>query len=429
MSDHRRLAFARLFSSAVVSQALLSAASFAIGLLLIRRSSDLEYGHYILAISAIALAVSLQNAFCGPALASQMGRLELPQRRVLAGALLREWPVLLVAGGLLLAAGSLGLQVAGLLSWRDTGLLLAGIAAALFILHRECLRLLLLNHQRPQDVLRTDLLFAALAVGGVFAATRATAAAAFAMAALAVAALASIAGLRHALHRHEDWNHAAAPGRLRALVPLARWSIAGAAMHWSFSQGYVYLVAATLDVASVAAIAAIRQLLMPVNLLSTGIGSLMLPLATGWLDRHGAAFLFRRLALFAAAMAALTLAWFALLWLGRDWIFASLLRKQFAQRDALLALWGALFLVMVVRDQLAYLMASQGRFRGLTLLTLLGAVASVAASLAGMRRFGATGALAGMLVGELITLAGVLALSWPTDRRCRAWPAWRREPA
>lgn len=425
----RRMAFARLFSSAVVSQAVLSAASFAIGLILIRRSSDLQYGHYILATSAIALLVSLQNAFCGPALASQLARLDLPGRRLLVGALLRAWPTLLAIAAALLAAGTLGLRAAGVVDWPLTGLLLAGIAAALAVLHREALRLLLFSHQRPQDVLRTDLLFAALTVAGVFAATWSSQAAAGAMAVVGLAALLSIGWLSRALRVHEDWNHTPAHGRLRALVPLAGWSIAGAAMHWTFSQGYVYLVAATLDVAAVAAIAATRLLLMPVNLLSTGIGSLMLPVATGWLDRLGAAALLRRLVGFAAVMAGVTLAWFALLWLERDWIFASLLRKQFVQRDALLLLWGAIFLVMVVRDQLAYLLAAQGRFRALTLLTLAGATTSLAASYVGMRQFGATGALAGMLAGELITLGGIIALSWPTDRRGRDLPAWRRETA
>ena len=78
LSDRRRrhFAFARLLSSAVVSQALLSAASFAIGLMLIRRTSDLQYGYYILASSAILLLVSLQNAFFNPPLAIRMVRLD-----------------------------------------------------------------------------------------------------------------------------------------------------------------------------------------------------------------------------------------------------------------------------------------------------------------------------------------------------------------
>jgi len=42
---------------------------------------------------------------------------------------------------------------------------------------------------------------------------------------------------------------------------------------------------------------------------------------------------------------------------------------------------------------------------------------SLAASYAGMRRFGAPGALAGMLAGELISLLGVLLLSGWHRRR------------
>lgn len=407
----RHLAFARLFSSAVVSQALLSAASFAVGLILIRRTSDLQYGHYILAASAIALLVSLQNAFCGPVLAARLGRLDLAGRARLVGALLRERQAVIVAAGLLVVAAALAWSATGVRDGRATALLLAGVAASLAILHRECLRLVLFAHRRPQDVLRTDLLYVALMVAGVFAATWTSEAAVFAVAALGLSALASSGLLSRALRRHEPWAHTAAPGLLRSVAPLAGWSTAGAALHWTFSQGYVYLVAATLDVTAVAAIAATRLLLMPVNLLSTGIGSLMLPLATGWLDRHGPALLRRRMAMFAAGMAAATALYFAVLWLERDWVFAVLLRKQFAQRDSLLLLWGALFLVMVVRDQFAYVIAAQQRFRALTQLTMASAGLSLLASYAGMQRFGAPGALGGMLVGELISLVGILLLS------------------
>jgi O-antigen/teichoic acid export membrane protein len=96
----------------------------------------------------------------------------------------------------------------------------------------------------------------------------------------------------------------------------------------------------------------------------------------------------------------------------RDWIFAVVLKKQFAQRDELLMLWGAIFLVMVVRSQLAYLLAAQGRFRVLTLLTLVSAVISLAASYWGMLRFGAAGALVGILIGELINAIGIVVHSF-----------------
>jgi O-antigen/teichoic acid export membrane protein len=96
----------------------------------------------------------------------------------------------------------------------------------------------------------------------------------------------------------------------------------------------------------------------------------------------------------------------------RDWIFAVVLKKQFVQRDALLMLWGAIFLVMVVRGQLIYLLAAQGRFRALTFLTLVSAVIALAASYAGMLQFGVAGALVGMLIGELINATGIVILSF-----------------
>src|SRR5262249_50865490 len=60
------IAFARLVSSAVTSQILISATSFAVGLVLIRWTSSAEYAYYILATNAILLATSLQNAFFNP---------------------------------------------------------------------------------------------------------------------------------------------------------------------------------------------------------------------------------------------------------------------------------------------------------------------------------------------------------------------------
>jgi len=229
--------------------------------------------------------------------------------------------------------------------------------------------------------------------------------------------------LSQTLRRHEPWNTEGTQGILREIAPLAAWPTAGAAIHWAFSQGYIYLVAGTLDVAAVAAIAATRLLLMPVNLLSTGIGSLMLPLASGWLHRYGAPLLWRRLCLLALGLAAATLCYFAILWLLRDWIFSVVLNKQFTQRDELLILWGAIFLVMVVRNQLVYLLAAQGRFRAMTLLTLVSAVIALAASFWGMLRFGVAGALVGLLIGELISVVGIVILSFRKAQQPLTAPA------
>jgi O-antigen/teichoic acid export membrane protein len=403
--------FARLLSSAMFSQALLSAASFLVGLLLVRGTSDTQYGYYILCLSAIVLLVSLQNAMFNPPLAIGLNRLEPKARSELVGGLYQAQRRMLERIGFIAIVLAIVLWIAGILDARTGPLALAVVAAALAVLHREYFRMVLMAYRRAHDVLRTDLVHVGLLLAGVGIALSTPAPAAASIVAVAVAATASGILLARRLRRHEAWTNPVGRAVLREAAPLAAWSTAGAAIHWSFSQGYIYLVAGTLDVGAVAAIAATRLLFMPVNLVSTGIGSLMLPLASGWLHRHGTALLWRRLCALAAIMIATTLCYFALVWWSRDWLFAVVLKKQFAQRDALVLLWAGIFLATVVRDQLVYLLAAQGRFRTLTGLTLAGAIVSLAVGYWGMLQFGVSGALTGLLIGELISVLGISILS------------------
>lgn len=407
----RHFAFARLLSSALVSQILISAASFAIGLILIRHTSDQQYGYFILASTVLLLLVSLQNAFFNPTLATRITRLDSPGRADLVGGLYREQRRLLsvVAGIAALSAALFWFNES--LDAQTGPLVLATAIAALAMLHREYFRMVLLAHRRPHDVLRTDIYYVIVMVGGVFFATHTTIPAITAILVLGLAAVISGILMSRSVHRHEAWNKHGAPHILRDIAPLAFWSTSGAAIHWTFSQGYNYLAAATLDITAVAAIAATRLLVMPVNLLSSGIGAIMLPLASGWLHAHGATELWRRLLWFGLAAGALAFFYLVALWVFRDWIFEVVLDKQFAQRDQLLLLWSLAFLVMVVRDQLMYLLVVRERFRFMTLLTLVSAVISLAISYWGMLRFGTVGAPLGLLIGQLINVVGIVWLS------------------
>ena len=70
---------ARLFGSAVMSQIVLSAANFGVGILLVRHASDFEYGAYVLALNALMLLTSLQSAFCYPPLAARLSTAAAPE--------------------------------------------------------------------------------------------------------------------------------------------------------------------------------------------------------------------------------------------------------------------------------------------------------------------------------------------------------------
>jgi O-antigen/teichoic acid export membrane protein len=413
LSEHsqRRFAVARLVGSAVVSQALLSAANFIISLILIRSTSDIQYSYFILASNAILLLISLQNAFFNPPLAIRMSRLDRLGRGELVGGLYREQRRILPIAAVLALCTTVGLWSGGALNANTGPLVLITIVATLTILHREYFRMVLFAYRRTFDVLRADICYVLLAVFGATCAVWTHAPEVATIFALCIAALASGVWLSRTLHRHEPWNFKAKQHILREIAPLAVWSTTGAAIHWTFSQGYIYLVVAALNVPAVAAIAATRLLLMPVNLLSAGVGSVMLPLSAQWLHQRGARPVWHRLQILALGLAVTTLCYFCALWFLRDWIFSVVLKKEFVQRDELLLLWGAIFFLTTVRDQLGYLLAAQGRFRGLTLLTLGSAIASLAISYHEMLRVGVTGALIGILVGELINVAGIVILS------------------
>jgi O-antigen/teichoic acid export membrane protein len=172
-----------------------------------------------------------------------------------------------------------------------------------------------------------------------------------------------------------------------------------------------------LDVQAVAAIAATRLLLMPVNLLSTGISQMMLPTAARWLHLHGVAPLYRRLLYFCVGVSVVALCYCAFMWVIRDWVFTNVLKKQFANRDTLLLLWSLIFLFMMLRDQLAHLLVVRGRMHLLTMTTFVSAALALTASFLAIRRFEVPGALIGVLIGEIVNVMGIVFFTNIESRR------------
>jgi O-antigen/teichoic acid export membrane protein len=412
MRLHSSAGFLRLFGSAVVSQAMLSAASLLVGLILIRRQTDIQYGYYVLITVTLLLLNGLQVAFIQPSMVVRLAQCDAQGRRDLIGGLYREQRRFILGVGALGLLLTAALWSAGVYGTPLALLLLAAVLAAAATLYREFFRMVLQCLRRPIEVLLCDAVYVVLLTGGAYLATYATLPAAAASLSLAVAAIVGGSLLARALWRHEPWNIAGAPTIARDIAPLGAWSVSGAAVHWGFSQGYTYLVAGMLDVKVVAAIAATRLLLMPVNLLSTGISQMMLPTASQWLHQHGARKLYRRLVLFCLALSVAVLFYEGLMWLLRDWIFATVLKKQFAERDTLLFLWCAIFLAMMLRDQLAHLLVVRSRMRQMSTLTLASALLALTTSYVAIRQLGASGALIGVLTGEVVNVAGVAILAW-----------------
>ncbi len=162
---------------------------------------------------------------------------------------------------------------------------------------------------------------------------------------------------------------------------------------------------------------------MPLNLISAGLSTQLFPIAADWVHHLGVRAALRRLALVSIALVVLACGYFSLVWILRDWIFADLLHKEFPQRDALLLLWGAAFVLMLVRDQLVKLLAARERFPALASITMGSTVLSLAGGYVAILRFGETGAVAGVLLGELTNIVGIVVLTFRELRRAAPAPA------
>jgi len=228
-----------------------------------------------------------------------------------------------------------------------------------------------------------------------------------------MAAAAAIGGLllARALWRHDPWHRHGAPGAFVKSVRLGVWAATGAVIHWLFSQGYTYIVAARLDVSAVAAIAATRLLLSPLGVFSLGINSVMYSSSTLWLKQHGSRGLLRRLLTFTFGMACAAIAYVAAMWLVRDWIFLHILKRDYPHRDLLLGLWSLVFFCTVIRDQLIFLQIAKGHFKQLAGLTFLCAVLGLTVAFIATGRFGAAGGLLGLVAGEIGYVVGVMVLT------------------
>jgi O-antigen/teichoic acid export membrane protein len=417
-----RTAFARVFGGAVISQALLSVINLLTGLILIRRAPQAQYGYYVLIASGAPLLTQLQNQLISPLLTTRVTHAADEERRNYVGGLIREQRYLLAIVAALGVIGSCLVWFGGVLPPQTAVILVAGVLAALATQFREFFRLLLVSYRRPYDVLRADAVFAIVLAGGIWLSTLTTTAAVFSALALTGASLIGGLLLSGALWRHDRWNPHGSPGAFVTSVRLGVWAATGAVIHWVFTQGYTYIVAARLDVSAVAAIAATRLLLSPLGVFSLGISSVMFATSKLWLKHHGSQGLLRRILVFTLGMCGVTIAYVAVMWTTRGWIFLHILKRDYPQRDLLLGIWSLIFLCTVIRDQVIFLLMAKGQFKRLAGLTCFCAVLGLSVTFLLIGRFGAPGGLLGLLAGEVAHVIGVMVLTVRETRASVAGP-------
>ena len=112
------------------------------------------------------------------------------------------------------------------------------------MLWREFTRSLLLALHKGGAALKGDAVYAGVLFCGSFTATFLPHPLLLAVCSIGLAGTLSSLLLTHYLWKFQPWSRNAKPTPLREISAIGGWAAFGSGVHWSFSQGYTYIVAA-----------------------------------------------------------------------------------------------------------------------------------------------------------------------------------------
>lgn len=410
----------RLFSAAIVDQVILSGANLLVALLLVRYTSDRDYALYVLLQSALVLVVTLHGAIvCGP-LAILAPRKEPESRRQMLGAIRASqnrllWPLFLIA----LLAPALG-YLSGLMSTTLALVCAIGIIAAWTAVQRNYARNVLLIHSRLRALVVADSVYVGvLLVGVLWAAFGVGAPIIWVALALGAAAWIGSLSAHPVLTRDVGRVNADARPMWREMRALGFWYVIAVSIFWLYSRSYNYILASRLSLTAVADVNAVRLMVVPALLITTGLQGVLTPAASAWLVEIGFDRLVRRLLVLALLVVLCSIAYLSFIWVIRDWVSVRLLHKRIANRDFLLLLWAGIAVISAVRDVLGPALNALGRLKWLAWQSGFCAVLSIMTMWFGIPIWGDAGVLIGLIVGEALNLAGIFYLIRKEQRRFR----------
>lgn len=403
----------QMFGTAVIVQVIISGANFFVGFLLIRRTSDIDYGMFVLVQSTITLLIAAQSSWLSGPIAVVAPKKTAEVRRLMVGAIEASQRRFLKFLTLLALVVDAILYFTGYTNALVSAVIVIATFAGWMSLQREYLRSVLMIYSRTQELLRADIVYViALVVGALIAAFRPKLAVLWAVGAVAAAGWLGAQAARRTLAKDPGWQSGNATPFWRELRPLGLWSAVGAIIYWIFSQSYNYILATRIGLSAVADVNAARLLLMPMFVLTIGVKSLMVPSAARWLSESGIGALLRRLTTFIAGIVVLDLVYIIFVWFARDWLTTDFFHKTIHDRDRLIILWMVISLIGMIRDLFMCALIALEHFKPMAWLTGASAVVSLSIVWIGLSYWGPAAAMIGQIAGESVSLIGVLTLTW-----------------
>jgi O-antigen/teichoic acid export membrane protein len=403
----------QFFGAGVIDQMVLSGANFLAGLLMIRRTTDIAYGQFVLAQSAILLLVSVQASWLtGPLALIVPKKTPLEKTHAIGTMRVSQAKFLrrLAVASLLATAAA---WLVGILK-PDIALVTAGIMVACWAaLQREYLRNALIVHTRPRALLQSDVVYAACLISALLGITYWPSwSGIFSIGALVMAARIAATVSYRKLDADPGWVAGDAKPLWREVRQIGIWATTGSVIYWIFGQSYNYILAGRFDLTAVASVNAARLLLTPIFVITIGVNNVLIISTAKWLAALGLTKTLRRLLLVLLSITALDLIYLVFVWSIRGWLIASVLHKTIVDRDTLLELWAVIALIFLPREILQAVLFASGRAKSMTGVIGVSALVSLSLTWYGIRHWGTASVLIGQIAGELVNVLVLSGMLW-----------------
>lgn len=397
-ADPSSLPLIRKTAIATIDQALLSALSFLVSVLLIKLVPKAEYGYYSIAFAVWLFLASLQDAVVNSPLAVLLASKSEGERKEYAGSLCFGQFLLLAPAALV------GLLTVGFLRSLGWDPVQASIGAALCfasvgLLFREYLRSYWFAEQKPGKVLRMDLLYAALFLvltGLSWALNRFGVATVF----LLMGASAFLTALLFIRSRKWRYQPDSIRKGYRENWVFGRWALIGVCVTHVQKYSYLYFLGAMLGSIAVADVSAARLLLMPLIFAQIGWSKVVIPHGSklreeGRMDR----FFKEQIVACLVFLAAIAL-YVSLLLVFSAPIQKLLLSEKYSESFHYIPFWGLVFAVGFVGVNASYGLQVAKDFRIISVASALILPVTVGASYLLIRERGIAGSLEALILGE-----------------------------
>jgi O-antigen/teichoic acid export membrane protein len=396
-----------------IDQAILSAANFLIGIVLIKSVTKTDYGLYVLAYTIILFVVGLQNALITTQMTVLAPSKSRDKQDGFCNSLCIGQYILYVPAAIVAIIIILTLHRVEVISDEQRNLAATIIIVTVGVLFREFYRSFFFLKSQPRNVLIIDVVFVATTATGLLLGWLAcreqlhiVALYLFGLASLA-SGLAAMALGRLSIEIDIRLSLAS----LKEAFANGRWALGGILLSLIQGQSYVYLLTAMSGPARVAEANAARLFLAPLSLLHMSFARVLLPKWSFMRQNGENAGIIRMAKKAQILLIAIIVIYISIVLFAKDRLIDTLFAKDYQNIGTIILLWGVLSIVQTLRSSDSWILQAFHQFKRLTLANVMSAIAALIIGAALIELYGPAGSIIGMIVAEAIlvfTLAKAL---------------------